>query len=116
MAEVNLGESGLDLGEMQLGQAHTIDLDLDTFVAGVGYTKQSIAVITKEPGAWLAFGSSEAFEADQKCTPADVTVEPEDLSIGDEVFEPLQRLIEQARTAQNSARSVSVFVAWNNWC
>lgn len=52
MAEVNLGESGLDLGELQLGQVHTIDLDLDTFVAGVGYAKQCVAVILKEPGVF----------------------------------------------------------------
>lgn len=50
MAEVNLGESGLDLGEMQSGQAQTVDLDLDTFISGVGYTKQCLAVICKEPG------------------------------------------------------------------
>jgi len=51
LAEVNLGESGLDLGELQQGQALTIDYDLDTFLAGVGYTKQLLAIMSKDTGS-----------------------------------------------------------------
>lgn len=50
VAEIHLGESGLDYGEQQLGQILSIDLDLDTFVVGVGYAKQTLAVLSKDPG------------------------------------------------------------------
>lgn len=50
VAEIHLGESGLDLGEQYLGQTMSIDLDLDTFIAGVGYTKQALALVVNDPG------------------------------------------------------------------
>lgn len=100
MAEVNLGESGLDSGEMQLGQAQTVDLDLDTFISGVGYTKQSLAVLCKEPGGFCTLPMDPMVLT----SGPDVHIEPEDIGIQDQVFEPLQRLIDQARVAQTSAR------------
>lgn len=53
IAEVHLGESGLDFGELQLGQATTLDLDIDTFVAGIGYTKQSVVTLSQDSGKCL---------------------------------------------------------------
>lgn len=50
IAEQHLGESGRDIGEQHLGQLWSIDLDLDTFVAGIGYAKQAFAVLSKDPG------------------------------------------------------------------
>lgn len=58
LAEVNLGESGLDLGEMQLGQALSLDVDFDTFIAGIGYSKQTVAVMLKETEGDFSFSVS----------------------------------------------------------
>jgi hypothetical protein len=40
----------LDIGEQQLGHILTIDLSLDTLAAGIGFTKQTVAALIKEPG------------------------------------------------------------------
>lgn len=50
VAENYLGESGLDFGEQQLGVISSVDLDLDTLVAGVGYAKQALALLTRDKG------------------------------------------------------------------
>jgi len=50
VAEMHLGESGLDFGEMQLGQAVTLDYDLDTFMVGIGFSKQCIALLIRDVG------------------------------------------------------------------
>lgn len=52
VAELHIGESGLDLGEQHLGQTTSIDYDLDTFIAGVGYAKQALALAINDPGEW----------------------------------------------------------------
>lgn len=51
LAEMHLGESGLDFGEQQWGVAVSLDLDFDTLVAGIGFTKQTLATLAKDPGA-----------------------------------------------------------------
>jgi dynactin 1 len=48
---MHLGESGLDFGEQQWGVAVSLDLDFDTLVAGIGFTKQTLATLAKDPGA-----------------------------------------------------------------
>lgn len=53
IAESQLGESGLDFGEQQLGQVLGVEFDIDIFLAGVGYTKQTLAVMTKDSGEAL---------------------------------------------------------------
>jgi hypothetical protein len=45
-----LGDSDLDIGEQQLGQILTVDLSLDTLAAGIGFTKQTVATLSKELG------------------------------------------------------------------
>jgi dynactin 1 len=50
LAEIHLGDSDLDIGEQQLGHILTIDLTLDTLAAGIGFTKQTIATLSKESG------------------------------------------------------------------
>ena len=50
VAESYLGESGLDFGEQQLGLVMSIDLELDTLVAGVGYAKQALALLSQDKG------------------------------------------------------------------
>lgn len=50
VAEMHIGESGLDFGEQHLGQMMSVDFDLDTFIAGVGYTKQTLALVINDPG------------------------------------------------------------------
>ena len=52
VAEMHFGESGLDLGEQQLGQFISLDLDLDIFMAGIGYVKQTLAAISTDPGMY----------------------------------------------------------------
>ena len=53
VAENYLGESGLDLGEQQLGTVAGVDLELDTVIAGVGYTKQALALLSQDKGAYF---------------------------------------------------------------
>ena len=43
IAEVHFGESGLDLGEQQLGYILSLDSNVDSFLAGVSLAKQTIA-------------------------------------------------------------------------
>jgi dynactin 1 len=50
IAELHIGESGIDLGEQHLGQTMSVDYDLDTFIAGVGHAKQALALAINDPG------------------------------------------------------------------
>ena len=50
IAELHIGESGIDLGEQHLGQTMSVDYDLDTFIAGVGHAKQALARAMNDPG------------------------------------------------------------------
>lgn len=50
IAELHIGESGIDLGEQHLGQIMSVDYDLDTFIAGVGHAKQALALAMNDPG------------------------------------------------------------------
>lgn len=53
LAEVHLRGSVLDLAEREQGYIATLDLDLDTIAAAIGFTKQTLATIGADSGMWL---------------------------------------------------------------
>ena len=83
LAERSFGESDLDYPEQQVGLLTTLDLDLDTFLAGVGFAKQTLATLAKSG-----------------------RVEPAEADVDAEIYGPLQQLIDQARSAQALARKM----------
>ena len=103
LAETHLGESGLDYGEQQHGIAAWLDLDFDVIIAGVGFTKQALVTLAKDPGAH-AVHCLCVFDGRSLRTA--VVLEPEDADLTRAMYEPLQLLIDQARTAQSIARKI----------
>ena len=89
VAETHLGESDLDFGEQQYGQLLSMNLDLDTFVVGIGFAKQSTAVVCNDP---------------------DVTVKVDDADVDEVVFTRLQSLIDFARTV----RSLNTYIPFSD--
>lgn len=72
IAELHIGETGIDLGEQHLGHIMSIDYDLDTLIAGVGHAKQALALAINDPGTFrLPLGVSRE-EADS-CPRAHIT-------------------------------------------
>lgn len=53
LAEMHLQESLLDLAEREHSYISALDLDFDTIAAAAGFTKQALAMISKDPGASL---------------------------------------------------------------
>jgi dynactin 1 len=53
LAETHLQQSVLDLAERELSCITALDLDFDTIAAAVGFTKQALATISKDPGLSL---------------------------------------------------------------
>ncbi|SGY89595.1 BQ5605_C039g11758 [Microbotryum silenes-dioicae] len=79
LAETHLTNSVLDLAERELACVTALDLHFDTIAAAVGFAKQTIATLSKDP---------------------DVALELGDANIDDIVFKPLQNLFNQARNAK----------------
>lgn len=52
LAEMHLQESLLDLAEREHSYISALDLDFDTIAAAAGFTKQALAMISKDPGAF----------------------------------------------------------------
>lgn len=57
LAELHLGETDLDVGEQQFGQAISLESDLDLFLAGVQHVKQVLLALSEDPGAFIAISS-----------------------------------------------------------
>ncbi|SCZ96495.1 BZ3500_MvSof-1268-A1-R1_Chr8-2g10234 [Microbotryum saponariae] len=79
LADTHLANSVLDLAERELACVTALDLHFDTIAAAVGFAKQTIATLSKDP---------------------DVALELGDANIDDIVFKPLQNLFNQARNAK----------------
>lgn len=74
-----------DLAAKEVGAAMLIDHDLDTLVAALGFSKQSIATLWEDPEVeWDQNGGS----------------------IEEDIFEPLQKLVDQVRGTKVPARKV----------
>ncbi|KNZ45590.1 uncharacterized protein VP01_7g30 [Puccinia sorghi] len=76
LAEVYMPESDYDVAELQYGDIHTLDVDLDSILVCIAFAKQTIA----------------ALEQDGQVDP--------NADLSDIVFRPLQNLMGQARTAK----------------
>ncbi|MBW0486792.1 hypothetical protein O181_026507 [Austropuccinia psidii MF-1] len=76
LAELYLLESEYDVAELQCGEINTLDMDLSLILACIGFSKQTIATIELD-------GQTDR-----------------DIDLSDLLFQPLQNLINQARTAK----------------
>ncbi|KAG0150545.1 hypothetical protein CROQUDRAFT_38151 [Cronartium quercuum f. sp. fusiforme G11] len=76
LAELYLSDTEYDVAELQSGDIQTLDVDLDSILACIGFAKQTIANIEQ-----------------------DGQTDPED-NLADILFRPLQNLLNQARTAK----------------
>ncbi|PLW33329.1 hypothetical protein PCANC_25944 [Puccinia coronata f. sp. avenae] len=76
LAEVYMSGSDYDVAELQYGDIHTLDVDLDSILVCIAFVKQTIA----------------ALEQDSQIDP--------NAGLSDIVFRPLQNLLGQARTAK----------------
>ena len=71
------GRPGLDIGEQQLGLAYAFDYDLDNFAAAVGFARQAIVGLVGE---------------------GEVEVDVCDSSLEEEVYEPVQGILDLVRS------------------
>jgi dynactin 1 len=101
VAELHFGESDLDLVEQSLGQMISLDLDLDTFVVGVGYTKQALALVINDPG--MKFDKFRQMSV-SLITLLDVTVEAGGVDVDEAVFARLQGMIDSARALKATTK------------
>ncbi|CAH7681375.1 expressed protein [Phakopsora pachyrhizi] len=76
LVEIYLTDSDYDTAELQFGDINTLDVDLDSILACVGFAKQTIATLERE-------GQTSADE-----------------NLSELLFLPLQNLLTQARTAK----------------
>ncbi|GAA5880816.1 hypothetical protein JCM16303_005127 [Sporobolomyces ruberrimus] len=81
LAETHLSDldPALDLAEREVSCISILDLDFDTIAAAAGFTKQTIAAISRDP---------------------DVEMDLGDANIDDFLFKPLQNLVNHARNAK----------------
>ncbi|KAH7920934.1 hypothetical protein BV22DRAFT_1097308 [Leucogyrophana mollusca] len=86
LAETYFGDFEQDLGERELGYALSFDHDLDAFAASIGLTKTSITAILKDDDVILDMGGYD----------------PET-----ELFEPLQKLLDQCKSAKVLSRKLT---------
>ncbi|PBK76520.1 dynactin [Armillaria solidipes] len=75
-----------DLGEREQGYVTAFDLDLDIFAAAVGLTKTSVEAILKDE---------------------DVVLDMSGLNIDTDLFEPLQKLLDQCKSAKSLSRKLT---------
>ncbi|KAK0466245.1 dynactin [Desarmillaria tabescens] len=75
-----------DLGEREQGYVTAFDLDLDIFAAAIGLTKTSVEAILKDEDAILDMGG---------------------LNIDTDLFEPLQKLLDQCKSAKSLSRKLT---------
>lgn len=83
-----------DLAAKELGSAILFDLDLDTIAAALGYSKQNIAGLYND---YLAQQGSEE---------AEIVFQSNESDINDSLFQPLQDLINNIRSAKVPARKL----------
>ncbi|CAL1693902.1 unnamed protein product [Somion occarium] len=79
LAETHFNDFDFDLGERELGYALSFDHDLEMFAASVGLIKTSVAAIMKDEDVEVDLGGLDAEE---------------------EFFSPLQKLLDQCRSAK----------------
>lgn len=86
----------LDIGEQQLGLACGFDYDLDNFAAAVGFARQAIVGLTKSDGESICTYQNTAKEAG-------IEIDVGESSLGEGVYEPVQRILDLVRTVKAPA-------------
>ncbi|KAF7347275.1 CAP-Gly domain-containing protein [Mycena venus] len=86
IAETYFSGFDYDLGERELGYLTSFDLDLDIFAASIGMTKTSIATLVQDDETVLDLGG---------------------YNIDTELFEPLQRLLDQYKGAKALSKKLT---------
>ncbi|KAH7911588.1 dynein associated protein-domain-containing protein [Hygrophoropsis aurantiaca] len=86
LAETYFSDFDQDLGERELGYALSFDNDLDAFAASIGLTKTSVAAILEDDEVVLDMGGYDAQA---------------------ELFEPLQKLLDQCKSAKVLSRKLT---------
>ncbi|KAJ6604970.1 dynein associated protein-domain-containing protein [Mycena sp. CBHHK59/15] len=86
LAETYFNGFDHDLGERELGYLISFDLDLDIFAASIGMTKTSIATLVQDDETVLDLGGYD---------------------IDTELFEPLQRLLDQYKGAKALSKKLT---------
>ncbi|KAJ7246396.1 dynein associated protein-domain-containing protein [Mycena rebaudengoi] len=86
LAETYFNGFDYDLGERELGYLVSFDLDLDIFAASIGMTKTSIATLVQDEETVLDLGGYD---------------------IDTELFEPLQRLLNQYKGAKALSKKLT---------
>ena len=108
LSETYFHNYDFDLGERELGYALSFDHDLEMFAASVGLIKTSVAAVLKDGGpfSFLAWNAYQRF-SDERMT--DVEIDMGTVDADADFFEPLQKLLDQCR----SAKVLSKFVLQN---
>lgn len=84
-------EADWDLAAKEVGSATLIDLDLDTLAAALGFAKQCVATLYKDPEVVWELGGK---------------------SLEEDVFDPLQQLINNIKATKVPTRQVSFAISW----
>lgn len=79
----------------------SFDHDLDVFAASIGLTKTSVATIIKDEGTWCFDHGRIAITDSMEL---DVTLDMDGLDINAELFEPLQKVLDQCKSAKTLSR------------
>lgn len=104
LAETHLSDADLtlDLAEREISCIGTLDLDFDIIAVAAGFTKQTIAAATRDPGqslfACAGWSIREPFLTTNP--PTDIDLDIGDANIDDFLFKPLQNLVNHARNAK----------------
>ncbi len=106
-----------DLAERELGYAVSFDLDLDMFSASVSLAKTCIATIMEDEGKVnLVVISIELVCLNAFLPfPADVDVDLGGYDAEEEMLEPLQKLLDQCKSAKVFSKSVDRRLFRHSW-
>lgn len=85
----------LDAPERQLSLAYTVDYDLDNFAAAVGFARQAVYSLAREPG-----GCRRLYNSPRKLTQSDIEVQVGDSSMEEGVYAPVQKILDQVRAVK----------------
>lgn len=96
LSETYFNNFEYDLGERELGYALSFDHDLEMFAASVGLIKTSVATVLKDKG--MLYLQCASFR--QAHILLDVEVNLGSVDPDQDFFEPLQKLLDQSRSAK----------------
>lgn len=101
LAEVYMPESDYDVAELQYGDIHTLDVDLDSILVCIAFAKQTIAALEQDGRSFTSYiqflHQLVAYFSPLLLFFAEVDPNAD---LSDIVFRPLQNLMGQARTAK----------------